>query len=188
MKRTLNIKDSRHSHKKKHVSDAFIDVIYAYVKAIQSMPSDQNRPLKGGLDFALRLLTGSHATFVSESVLKRIESNKLNVNPFKLIWEDRNKMGKILLGQRNVSFAVWEHAHTIKDMRDQLIMLDTRETVAKIIYDYPGVAWISRKEDDELNTRGFSRTRPGGFLKCYKEAGITLLNEQMYDASGYKKN
>jgi len=120
---------------------------------------------------------------VSESVLNHIELKKLNVNPFD---EQRNKMGKISWVYKNgdlrdLSFSVWEHAHTIKDMRDQLIMLDTREAIANMVYNHPGVAWISRIENEELNKKKFSRTRPGGFLKCYEEAGITLLNEQMYD-------
>jgi hypothetical protein len=43
------------------------------------------------------------------------------------------------------------------------------------------VAWISREEKNKLNAMGFQRKRPGGFLKCYERAGITLLNENMYN-------
>ena len=40
-------------------------------------------------------------------------------------------------------------------------------------------------ENNELNALGYQRKRPGGFLQCYEEAGITLLNESIYNHKVY---
>jgi len=173
--------DSRHIHKKKAISLAFIDVIIAYVYQIQNSTDKKvARPLMGGLDMALRILTGSHVTFISESVLRRIQVHKLELNPFELIWEQRHAMGQVVINNRKHSFAVWEHAVPIREFRESLILCQNKEEIIKTINEYPGVAWISREENNKLNSLGFQRKRPGGFLNCYQKAGIVLLNEKMY--------
>lgn len=177
----LSIKDSRHVHKKKDISIAFIEVIIAYVNQIQNSTDKKvARPLMGGLDFALRVLTGSHVTFISESVLERIQEDKLDLNPFELIWEKRKAMGQVLINNRKHSFAVWEHTLPIREFRENLILCRNKEAIIKTINEYPGVAWISREENNKLNSLGFQRKRPSGFLNCYEKAGINLLNEEMY--------
>lgn len=177
----LSIKDSRHIHKKKDISIAFIEVIKTYVNQIQNSTDKKiTRPLMGGLDMALRILTGSHVTFISESVLNRIYEHKLELNPFELIWEQRHLMGQVIINNRKHSFAVWEHAVPIREFRECLILCEDNQAIIKIINEYPGVAWISREENNKLNSLGFQRKRPNGFLNCYKKAGINLLNEEMY--------
>lgn len=207
----LSINESRHFNNSSYLKE-FIKVIYAYVISIQNLrsatPQVDPQPLKGALNYALRLYTGTHATFVSESVLinieleiakakknkvlKNIELKKLCVNPFDLKHEQRNMMGKMDWyfkngNSREMSFAVWEHADTIKDMTNLLITLDTEDAIEKVLKKSPGVAWISRAENKKLNNKGYGQTRPGGALKCYKEVGITLFNEDMYKDSSYFK-
>ena len=193
----LYINESRHFHNSKYLNE-FVEVIFAYVKSIQNLqqvdPQLDPQPLKGALAYALRLFTGTHATFVSESVLINIELEKLYVDPFELKHEQRNKMGKIPGWKfkngniREMSFAVWEHTDTIKDMINLLITLDTKDAIADVLKNSPGVAWISRTENEKLNEKGYSKSRPGGALECYKEVNITLLNRDMYyDSSFFKK-
>jgi len=177
----LSIDESRHIHKKEAISKAFIEVIITYVNQIQKSTNRKvTRPLMGGLDFALRVLTGSHVTFISESVLQRIQEHKLDLNPFELIWEKRKAMGQVLINNRKHSFAVWEHTLPIREFRENLILCRNKEAIIKTINEYPGVAWISREENNKLNSLGFQRKRPSGFLNCYEKAGINLLNEEMY--------
>ena len=193
----FSINESRHFHNLQPIFlKEFVNVIYSYVKSIQNLqsadPPVDPQPLKGALGYALRLFTGTHATFVSESVLMNIELKKLNENPFSLNYEKRNKMGtrkwRFKNGEsREMSFAVWEHANTVKDMISLLITLDNKDDVADALKKYPGVAWISRTENEKLNEKGYSKTRPGGALKCYKEVGITLFNREMYSKSSYYK-
>ena len=178
----LSIKDSRHIHKNKDISKAFIEVIKIYVNQIQNSTDKKvTRPLKGGLDMALRILTGSHVTFISESILRRIQEHKLDLNPFDLIWEQRHSMGPIIINNRKHSYAVWEHTTPIREFRESLISLQNKDEIAQTINKYPGVAWISREENNKLNSLGFQRKRPGGFLICYEKASITVLNESMYN-------
>jgi hypothetical protein len=182
----LSIKDSRHVHKKRDISIAFIEVIITYINQIQNSTDKKvTRPLMGGLDMALRILTGSHVTFISERILRRIKDDKLDLNPFELIWEQRHSMGQILVKNRKHSFAVWEHALPIREFRESLITATNKEEIIHIINEYPGVAWISREENNELNALGYQRKRPDGFLQCYEEAGITLLNESIYNHKVY---
>ena len=177
----LSIKDSRHIHKNKDISKAFIEVIKIYVNQIQNSTDKKvTRPLMGGLDMALRILTGSHVTFISESVLHRIQQHKLKLNPFELIWEQRHAMGQVVIDNRKHSFAVWEHAVPIREFRECLILCKDNQAIIKTINEYPGVAWISREENNKLNSLGFQRKRPNGFLNCYNKAGINLLNNEMY--------
>ena len=191
----LSINESRHFNNSEYLKE-FVKVIYAYVISIQNLqlsdPPVDPQPLKGALNYALRLYTGTHATFVSESVLRNIELQKLYVNPFKLKHEQRNMMGKMDWyfqngKSRKMSFAVWEHADTIKDMTNLLITLNTEDAIEDALKKSPGVAWISRNENKKLNKEGYGQTRPGGALKCYKEVGITLFNEDMYKKSSYFK-
>ena len=187
----LSINESRHFDNSEYLNE-FVDVIFAYVKSIKNLdPQISPQPLKGALAYALRLYTGTHATFVSESVLINMELKKLYENPFKLKHEQRNKMGKIKKWKfkngniREMSFAVWEHADTIKDMIKSLITLDNKVDIANVLKNSPGVAWISRTENEKLNEKGYGKSRPGGALKCYKEVGITLFNREMYEESYY---
>ena len=176
----LSLKESRHTHKNKHIAEAFTDVIYAYINAIQKLGKNKSRPLKGGLDMSLRILTGSHVTFISEKILNRVLEKNLELNPFDLIWEQRHSMGKILVKNRKQSFAVWEHTLPIREFREKLILCQNKKEVIRTINEYPGVAWISREENNTLNSLGYQRNRPCGFLNCYEKASISLLNESMY--------
>lgn len=49
---------------------------------------------------------------------------------------------------------------------------NNKASVRETLFEYPGVAWISREEDIKLSQIGYQTERPGGFLKCYDEAGI----------------
>ena len=183
----FSIKASRHVHKNSNLAEAFTDVICAYVKAIQKAEEINSRPLKGGLDMGLRILTGSHATFISEKIFHGIKQKTPVLNPFELIWEQRHSMGQVLVKNRKRSFAVWEHTQPIKEFRENLIRCDSKKEIVDTIHAYPGVAWISRNENDALNSLGYQNKRPGGFLRCYEEAGIILLNEQMYKNKAHNK-
>ncbi len=76
-------------------------------------------------------------------------------------------------------YAVWEHTIPIKMFRESLISARDKRELIKKIQDYPGVAWISREENNALNKK-YKSTRPGGFLTCYELVGINLLSEQEY--------
>ncbi len=177
----MTLEEVRHSDKYHGRINSFIDVIHYYVVSIQKSPKEYHRPLKGGLDMALRIVTGSHASFVSENILEYLSKEKIMVNPFDLIWEERYQMGHITLNNRKHSMAVWEHTIPIKEFRESLIKYYDKDKVKEALFDYPGVAWITREEDIKLSELGFQTKRPGGFLKCYDQAGIKLLHILNYE-------
>ena len=177
----MTLEEVRHSDKYHGRINSFIDVIHSYVVSIQKSPKEYHKPLKGGLDMALRIVTGSHASFVSEKILDCLSREKIMVNPFDLIWEERYQMGHITLNNRKHSMAVWEHTIPIKEFRESLIKNYDKDKVTEALFDYPGVAWITREEDIKLSELGFQTKRPGGFLKCYDQAGIKLLHIINYE-------
>ncbi|WP_196887496.1 hypothetical protein [Aureivirga sp. CE67] len=176
----MNIEQTKHIDKNKTLVNSFISIIQSYVIEIQNAPEENKKALKGGLDIALRILTGSHASYVSQKVLDHLNEKNIKVNPFDLIWEQRNLMGHVEINNRKYSMAVWEHTIPIKQFREELIKIKDKDLIEKAIYQYPGVAWISREEDIKLNKLGFQTKRPGGFLECYRQAGISLIHEQNY--------
>lgn len=177
----MQISDVRHIQKNKDLIIQFLPIIYAYVTAIKSCTNVLYIPrLKGGLDIALRIITGSHASFVSKSLLSTMSSMNLFVDPFDLIWEDRAKFGKIEVKNRKIGIAVWEHVIPIKMLRESLIHTTSMAEIEAKIKSYPGVAWISCHEDVRLSQLGFRQSRPDGFEECYNKAGIELLTYQEY--------
>ena len=177
----MKLENTRHIHKNEALINSFIDVIVSYVSCIQNSSQELHKSLKGGLDMALRILTGSHSSFVSEKVLDHLCNNKIDVNPFDLKWEERHQMGHVIINNREHAMAVWEHTIPIKEFRESLICLKDKNLIVKTIHEYSGVAWISREEDIQLTKLGFQSKRPQGFLKCYEKAGIKLLNEYSYN-------
>lgn len=170
----------RHADKNDILIISFIDIIYSYVDSIHKSSKENHKPLKGGLDMALRIVTGSHVSFVSEKVLDYLNENSIELNPFDLIWEERHKMGLVTINNRKYSMAVWEHTIPIKEFRESLLRKEDRDEIIEILLGYPGVAWISREEDMKLTHLGFQTKRPGGFLNCYDQAGIKLISEFDY--------
>jgi hypothetical protein len=134
--------------------------------------------LQGGLDMALRIMTGSHASYVSLSLLEKLNKSNLTVNPFTCIWEHRHKM-KILVNNK-IEFPVWEHTIPISEFRKNLISLRDLDKIESYILDYPGVAWITKEEDKRLNSLKYHKSRPNGFWECYDHAKIRLVNEEYY--------
>ena len=133
----MTLEQVRHADKNDSLINSFIDVVYSYVASIQKSPKEYHKPLKGGLDMALRIITGSHVSFVSEKVLDYLYANKIMVNPFDLIWEERHKMGLISLNSRKYSMAVWEHTIPIKEFRESLIRKNDKDAIVETLFEYP---------------------------------------------------
>lgn len=170
----------RHADKNNTLIYYFIDIIYSYVDSIHKSSKENHKSLKGGLDTALRIITGSHASFVSEKVFDYLNENSIDVNPFDLVWEERHKMGQVIINNRKYSMAVWEHTIPIKEFRESLLTKEDKNEIKETLLGYPGVAWISREEDMKLTQLGFQTKRPYGFLDCYNQAGIKLMSEFDY--------
>ena len=106
----------------------------------------------------------------SNVVLKELD--RLNDNYVEI----DNKMDFIKTELTKVK-AVW---NSIEEFRESLIRKNDKDAIVETLFEYPGVAWISREEDLKLSKLGYQTKRPGGFFKCYEQAEIRLLNEFTY--------
>jgi hypothetical protein len=164
----------------------FAPVIWAYVESLRKVTDKQVRTnLEGGLSTTLQKWTDQPAKIVSKKVLENCQANNPTIDPFKLLWDQRDTLGKIEVNikskkgkTRLVSRLVWEHTTPLSEFSDVLIKCKTIEDITKALINYSGVCWISREEDNLLNKKGYKNSRPGGWKKCYKECGIEVRGHQ----------
>lgn len=69
-----------------------------------------------------------------------------------------------------------EHPNPLGYFIDELINTPN-DLLLGTLMNYPPLIWITRDEDDKLNSKGFNRVRPGGWKKCYDECEIILDNQ-----------
>jgi hypothetical protein len=69
-----------------------------------------------------------------------------------------------------------EHPKPLGSFIDELI--DTPDDLLLgTLMKYPPLVWITREENNKLNSNGYNRVRPGGWKKCYDECEIILCNQ-----------
>jgi hypothetical protein len=153
----------------------FAPVIWAYVESLRKVKNkDVTKNLKGGLKTTLQKWTDQPVKMVSNKVWDECQNHTTKTDPFELLYEDRNKLGKVDGKLR----LVWEHTTPLSKFYDVLIKCENIEDVIEELKNYTGVCWISREEDNLLNKKGYRDKRPGGWEKCYKECGIEVRGHQ----------
>ena len=125
----------------------------------------------------VRVWSGNRAKFVSQKALDLFSEIKPNSNPFDFRWEERNILGADSPRKPKI---VWEHSLPVGQFIKELAQIETFELFQCEFLAYPGVCWITREEDDRLNSAGFKNHRPGGYLKCYDQCGIQIISEEEY--------
>ena len=80
---------------------------------------------------------------------------------------------KVVGGERNRPAVMAEHTTPIGELIEMMVQSQI-EDVAKLLEKYSVVCWITREEDDKLNSLSFRKKRPGGWEVCYKKCGITV--------------
>ena len=72
---------------------SFLPIVWSYVKQY-NLTEDLfvKKKLKEGLKDTLKKMTDQKVAMVSEAVM--IACNKISVDPFELLWTDRNVLGK----------------------------------------------------------------------------------------------
>jgi len=168
--------------KNKHIQDrnaydlTFSRIAWSNVRELKTTTDPAIRTqIFGNLNHLMRVWTGDRAKLVSKKALELFEKVKPEQNPFDVRWEQRGVLGNH--GPRKPKI-VWEHTipvgQFIKEMAKEC---STQEEVISKMLTYPGACWITREEDDMLNSNGFKNSRPGGFKKCYSQCGIEVLSE-----------
>jgi len=168
--------------KNKQISDrkaydlSFSRIAWAHIRELRETTDPVIRSqIFGNLNHLMRVWTGDRAKMISKKALELFEMEKPDQNPFDVRWEQRGVLGNV--GRRKPKI-VWEHTipvgQFIKEMADEC---STEQEVIRKMKTYPGVCWITRDEDDSLNSNGYKNSRPGGFSKCYSDCGIEYLTE-----------
>jgi len=163
---------------KKEHDILFKPIIWAYIKEYNKAgDAHVKKKLKEGLKDTLKKWSDQKVKMISKSVYHRAQTKYPEIDPFELMWPQRNKMGKVKYeGKNPKSWLVWEHTTPLAELFETLIKCTSETDVSKTMKNYSGVCWISRKEDDLLNKNKYRSKRPGGWKKCYKECGIYLVS------------
>jgi len=168
--------------KNKHVQDrksydlSFARIAWAHISELKKT---EDRRIKtqifGNLNHLMRVWSGDRAKLVSKKALELFKKEKPDQNPFDVRWEQRGILGNLAPRKPKI---VWEHTvpvgQFIKEMASEC---NTQEEVISKMFTYPGACWITRDEDDSLNSNGYKNMRPGGFEKCYSDCGIEVISE-----------
>ena len=86
--------------------------------------------------------------------------------PLDLAWEDQPKYDP---GRKNI---LMEHKNPVEEI--WLKLLDSPEKTFDTLKKYHTLVWVTREEDNRLNTLGYRSKRPDS-NKAYREAGIEIL-------------
>tara|TARA_B110000259_G_scaffold152469_1_gene172443 strand:- start:4079 stop:4555 length:477 start_codon:yes stop_codon:yes gene_type:complete len=152
---------------------AFKSIVWLFV---QQYHSTENlfikKKLKEGLKDTLKKMTDQPVTMVSEAVMNAC--NKIDKDPFKLLWTDRNVLGK---DEKGKSLLLWEHSTPLKEYFESLIKCESQIEVDEVLETYSGVCWLMRHEDNNLNAGGFRSNRPGGWEETYNKCGIKIIRK-----------
>lgn len=155
---------------------SFARIAWAHIREIQQSKDPVIKTqIFGNLNHLIRVWSGDRAKLISKNALELFREIAPEINPFDARWEQRNVLGNH--GPRKPKI-VWEHTipvgQFIKEMANECF---SEEDVCKKIQTYPGACWITRQEDDLLNSNGYKNSRPGGFSKCYSDCKIEVITE-----------
>lgn len=148
----------------------FLPLIWTAIECHNNSTNDfSKKKIKEALKDCLKKWSDQPVKMVSETVYKLAE--KKGIDPFELMWPDRNVFGKI----NNKSLIVWEHTTPLNELYLNLINSKNINEVEKKLSNYSGVCWISREEDQRLNENKYRSVRPNGWKKCYELCGIKII-------------
>jgi hypothetical protein len=155
---------------------SFSKIAWCHVQEIQkSHDPIIKKQILGNFNHLIRTWSGNRAKLISKAALELFSSVKPEINPFDIRWEQRNILGTH--SQRKPKI-VWEHSIPVGQFIKELSTCKSFSEVETKMNLYPGVCWITREEDDALNSNGYKNSRPDGFKTCYTNCGIEVISEE----------
>ena len=145
-------------------AEAIYDAVQSYKRRSIKYGEDNCKQSKKRLSELIRGLDGIRgANYASEALLKSTQVS----NPIGLKWDKRKLVG-----------GLFEHCHPVVEIRTYLLENDLtlEETIDYLWKDY-AVCWITYEEDAKLRELKYTTKRPGGWRKCYEEAGIKIIEK-----------
>ncbi len=160
---------------------SFSRIAWSHVVELRRSNDDLiKKQIFGNFNHLIRVWSGNRAKFISHKALELFSGIKPDLNPFDVRWEQRNILG---FDSPRKPRIVWEHSLPVGQFIKELSTIETFEIFEPKFLEYPGACWITREEDDKLNSSGFKNGRPGGYLKCYTQCGIEVISEEEFKKS-----
>lgn len=150
----------------------FEPIIWLMVQQYNSTEVHHSKKkLKEALKDTLKKMTDWPVSLVSESVMDLCYEK--GINPFHLLWPQRNILGK----HEGKSMLVWEHTTPLSQFFETLVSCNSLAEVGIAIENYSGVCWVTREEDNRLN-KNFKQKRPNGWQSAYQQCGINVVSQK----------
>ena len=111
---------------------SFLPIIHIYVK----QHNDETDPfikkkLKEALKDTLKKMTDQKVTMVSKAVMDSCKP--LGIDPFELLWPDRNKLGR---DENGKSLLLWEHTTPLAEYFNSLIACESEKEINDVVAGY----------------------------------------------------
>jgi hypothetical protein len=110
---------------------------------------------------------------VSEAALR--EAELISVDLRAETWHSQSRFDK------GRSVFQWEHVDTISGIQKACARCESEQAVLKVLRTRLRIAWILKREDQELSKLGFRSDRPDP-EEAYRAAGIVLVKRETADA------
>ena len=150
----------------------FSKIIWEFITQYKNENDDFiKKNLKGALKTTLQKMTDQPVNYVSKGVLELCATRE--IDPFSLLWPQRNLLGK---DEKGRSLLMWEHTTPLTELFHTLVECSSYSEVLGVLESYSGVCWITRQEDDKLNSSGFRSKRPEGWRNAYAKCGIEIID------------
>jgi hypothetical protein len=153
--------------------DCFINQIIEGVKVLKQIGLKDKRSssVKQGIRRNIQYYTDNTEWVYSIKAKQLCDNLGLDINKLP-----KYKVGRLVGGDKNKPALIGEHTTPISELIS--ILIDTPlDEIKYLIKNYSPVCWITREEDERLNSNGYSRKRPNGWEFCYKDCGITLFKK-----------
>jgi hypothetical protein len=151
--------------------EVFTPAIFQGLRSLKTTPKGKRRTaLKEFVGRGIRYYTEQMGVRrYSQKALEFCESRGIDIKTLPL-----RDYSKIVGGEPNKPNLVLEHPLPIGQFIEKMLMTDEKDWEFKFFL-YPGVCWITRDEDNILNSNGFKNKRPEGWKNCYDMCGIKLI-------------
>jgi len=132
--------------------------------------SIHHKNAKRALNRLLRAWTDYPPTYVSEKAMLLFKAKK--INPSTTTRKDSRAFNS--KGDNKKPLIVFEHTIPINEFIKILVSIES-VAIERALLNYPGVCWITREEDNDLNQNKFRNNRNGDWTNAYREVGINVI-------------
>lgn len=151
--------------------ESFAKLFQFFLTELPNNTGFSRAKMRRAFALTIRKWTEKPPQIISKKVIDHFISNYPNLNPFKVGYRPRGKFGIDV---------IFEHTTPINIFVTQLFNSKSLEEIRELMKNYTGMCIVTSEEDECLNTKGFSRTRPQGWQQAYTACDIQVMTEDEY--------